>query len=429
MSTEVLPYSSVPKPAPAARRRNEYWALAALTAGVRIFFICIWPLGAYSVDLKDWTYIAGAMVVGINPYVRFETLNWPPLWMGILFLLTRISDQNTYHFMTCIRVFLTIADVGLVLSTYALLRLLAPEKKIFRLLLVAICFNPLAILLTIQQGNFDVLPAIGIVWFLYCLIQFRRRGNDIDWLCAATWLGLATFAKTFPFALIPLLIAESRKLRWKVRLLGAALCVGPAILSLAPLYVLSPGLVATRVIFYRGTPGAMGVSGLLQLLINYQADLRYAPIFTFILLSSLCAITWTFWRKPLQRDQDVVLLAATILIGVFEFGSAYCPQYWMWVLPLLTICYATQSQNFQRRLLIAAPIIVLTGVLQFAYDSDVGGFMAWWAPTPFNKQMINIFTDVEHDLILICLPMTVVTLILWLTNCRLLIASKRSKSP
>jgi hypothetical protein len=412
-----------------ARWRNEYWALATLTAGVRILFICIWPQNAFSIDLLDWQRAAGALLAQTNPYIRFETLNWPPMWMGVLFVLGKISVRTQWPFMTCVRLFLTFADVGLVISTYALLRLLDPEKKIFRLLLIAICFNPLAILLTIQQGNFDVLPAIGIVWFLYCLIQFRRRGNDIDWLCAAMCLGLATFAKTFPFALIPLLIAESRKLRWKVRLLGAALCAGPAILSLAPLYVLSPGPVASRVIFYRGTPGAMGVSGLLQLLINYQADLRYAPIFTFILLSSLCGLTWIFWRKPLQRDQDVVLLAATILIGLFEFGSAYCPQYWMWVIPLLTVCYATQSKNFQRLLMVAASIIILTGVLQFAYDRFIGGFMAGWSPSPFNDRMVDLFSDVEHNLVLICLPMTFVTLLLWLNNCRLLIASNRGKSP
>ena len=406
---------------------------AALAVGiavaVRLALALVWPPQCFSCDLKAWRSVARSVPAGANPYVTSMVVNWPPMWMEVLYGLGKISARFDWNLFTCVRVLLTACDAVLILSTFALLRLLDERRSVFRLVLLGLCLNPMLILLTIQQGNFDVVPTIGIVWFVQSLIRFRRGGDAVDWLVAAAWLGLATFAKTFPLVLIPLLAGECRRLGWKVRLTGAALCVGPALLSLAPLYVLNPRRITDVVLFYRGTPGAMGVSGLLQLVCGFDSVLRYAPYFTAALLGVIMGLTAVLWRRPLRRDSDVVLLAAMVLIAVFEFGSGYCPQYWLWVTPLLIVAYAHQPHRFRRLLWVAAALVVLTNVLSFAYEDLLGNFMIWGAPHfPGNTRLQAMFSDTLHDLVLLSLPMTGITLLLWLHGCRLIAAAQTNPS-
>ncbi|MGA3067907.1 MAG: hypothetical protein ABSF29_13775 [Tepidisphaeraceae bacterium] len=394
------------------------WALSAWAVAARLLCLCIWPMQAYSCDLKDWRIIAGAMLVGINPYVKYQLLNWPPMWMEILFVLGRISDRFDWQMLTCIRVLLVAADVALVLSTWSLARLLNARDRAFTTLLWGLCLNPLLILLTVQQGNFDVIPTILILWFLQSLIRFRRAADPVDWLLAAAFLGLGGFAKTFPLVLTPLLIGEARHLNFKTLSLGLALCFGPAAFSLAPLFVLSPHPVIEFVILYRGTPGNVGVGSLIQWLAGIHAVPLYYPYFTAGLLAAMAYIALRIWRKPLPDDSALVLLAALILIAIFEFGAGYCPQYWMWVAPLLCICFIQQSPAFRRVLIAASLIIVLTNILIFAYDRDLGCFVGLWSNGPFNRRLFDLFCDTQHALILISLPMTAATLILWLYGLR-----------
>jgi dolichyl-phosphate-mannose-protein mannosyltransferase len=412
-----------------ASDRKIIAALIACTLAARFLVICIWPSRAVSVDLHDWRTVAAALLVGLNPYVAFRTLNWPPLWMGVLYFLGRISDRFDLDIFNCIRVFLTIADAVLVASAYALSQLLQPKGKHFRLLIVGLVLNPLMILLTVGQGNFDVLPVIGIVWFLYFLIRFRRGNQPQDWLSAAAALGLATLAKTFPLALIPLLIADSRKLPWRFRFLGLALCVGPAFLALAPLYLLAPREITQNVLLYRGTPGAVGLSGILTLSLGYDSVVRYMPWFTCFLAVALCTLTILLWLRPMKNESKLILLAAAILLGMFLFGTGYCPQYWMWVTPLLVISYSLQPPAFKRIVLASAILIVTTVGLTFAYDRYLGCFIAWIWPTDFNLRLRAYFGDVLHDLILISLPMTAATLILWISCVRILIRNAPQSPP
>ena len=401
------------------------WGLAACAVAARILCLCLWPAQAYSVDLKDWRIIAGSMLVGINPLTidrLYQLLNWPPMWMEILSGLARISDRFDWPLMNCIRILLIAADVVLILSTWQLLRLLNVRDRAFRPVLWGLCLNPLMILLTIQQGNFDVIPTILILWFLQSLIRFRRVGDPIDWLLAAAWLGLGGFDGGDP-ELGLTLIGEARQLNFKTLALGAALCAGPVVLSLLPLYALYPQAITNGVLFYRGTQGNLGVIGLIQLFGGIAVVPRYRPIFTGILLIAMTVITVQLRRKPIRRDGDLVLLCALILIGLFEFGSGYCPQYWMWAAPLLCICYTQETIAFRRVLIAAGLIIVATNILVFAYNTDLGRFVIWWSPSPFNQHLSDYFTDGTHDLILLSLPMTVATLVLWLHGLRRLVAN------
>lgn len=406
--------------------RGKVGVLVVVAIVVRIAVMSIWPPRAFSCDMKDWRIIAGAMTVGLNPFDQHygPLLNWPPMWMEILYFLARISDRLDWQFFTSLRLFLIAADAILIASTWRLCRMLGEGRASFGAMLLGLCVNPFLVLMTIQQGNFDVVPTIGVVWFIYFLIRFERNDDPMDWLCSALCLGLAVFAKTFPLVLLPLLIGPSRRVSSKGKVLGAALCAGPAMLSLAPLFVLYPREIIDNVILYRGTSGPMGASGILQLIGGPAALSSYAPFFTLSLILAVAILAGILWSRPLRRESDYVLLAAILLLGVFEFGSGYGPQYWMWVAPLLVVSYVHQSKGFGRLLLVCAAVVVGTNILFFAYNSDLGSFMTSWSGTAATLRLRQAFSIGTHDPVLICLPMSAAALLIWISCCREILRSK-----
>ena len=139
----IFPWWHSPKP----------WIAVAIAIAVRVVLIFAWPSQSFSCDLAAWKTVAASALVGVNTYDKTVVLNWPPLWMEILFVLGKLANRFDWDFFTSIRLFLTAADAILVLSTYALLDVLQIRTDKFRLVLLGICLNPLLILLTIQQGN------------------------------------------------------------------------------------------------------------------------------------------------------------------------------------------------------------------------------------------------------------------------------------
>jgi hypothetical protein len=404
-----------------AKSNRTAWGLVTIAVTVRILCIVAWPSQWYSIDQRNWQSIAAVLLVGINPYAGNTLLNWPPMWMEILYLIARFSDRSGWQFLTCVRLALTFADAVLIFSTCALLRMLCPGKKIFGPVLWGLCLNPLLILITIQQGNFDVIPSFLILWFLIFLIRFCRGGERVDWLIAATWLGLGTYAKTFPLVLFPLLLAESRRLDWKTRLLGAALCLVPSAISLAPLFALAPHDVTNGVLLYRGTPGTIGVSGLILMISGRPALAAYAPIFTTLLALSLVGVTLALWFRPLKRDADLVLFAALMLMAVFLFGPGNSLQYWYWVAPLLVAVYLEYPGSLARTILIAAVLINIANLFAFAYFDPVGAIYIRINPAAVNGNLYR-WINSEPTNARICLPVTIVSFLLWLLGVRSIVA-------
>ncbi|MGA3067906.1 MAG: hypothetical protein ABSF29_13770 [Tepidisphaeraceae bacterium] len=410
---------------PVVAGNRAAWALATWTLGIRLFCIAIWPHGIYSVDLRNWQSIAGAMLMGINPYLGDHLLNWPPLWMEVLFAVGRISDRLDWPFMACLRVFLSIWDVALVLSTWRLLGLLKLRQNAYHPVLLGLCLNPFLILLTIQHANFDVIPTTCILWFLQSLIRYRRTQNPVDWLLAAAFLGLGGFAKTFPLVLIPLLIGQSQRLNLKTFALGAALCFAPAALALAPLYALNPSDISAGVLFYRGTPGMACISGILYYTIGRPAIFAYDPIFTAILAVAIVAVAVKLYRRPLPWDVDLIRLAALLLMAVFLFGPGFSVQYLYWVAPLLVICYVRKFPIFSPLILPVAAVAELTLFFVFAYAPVLGYVLLRWVPTMFNLHMFRWFS-IERNVFLFCLPMTFAAWLLWFAGVRSIIAPAKN---
>ncbi len=412
---------------PTAKPARSLWTLLACAAAARLFCLYIWPSHVFSVDLQSWGTVVTAMHAGFNPYQKYHLLNWPPLWMEILFVLGRLCDRFGWSLPACIVLFLTAADLVLIFSLWRLLRLLDLRNRAFRPVLWGLCLNPFMILLTVQQGNFDVIPTIFVLCFLYSLIQFRRGGEPIDWLLAAAFLGLGALAKTFPLLLIPILIGEARRLNPKIWLLGVLLCAAPAFLSLAPLFALDPHGIIEGVLLYRGVPGQSGISGFLSLLAGSASVHTYSAYFTAFLILLMLSSASILWLRPLHHDGDVILLTLLLLISIFLFGPGSAVQYWYWVAPFLVIGYL-QSSDLARVILPAAIVISVTEIIAYAYQPAMGFFLYRWVQTHFNRAIYRWFS-VDRHVFLFTLPMTAATLALWIAALRSLLAARKAPTP
>jgi hypothetical protein len=176
--------------------------------------------------------------------------------------------------------------------------------------------------------------------------------------------------------------------------------------------VLFPADILDGVIHYRGTAGPMGMSGLIQLIYGLPAVPHYSPIFTDGLMAAMCLITIVYWFRPFKSDQQLVLLAFIILLGILEFGSGYCAQYWMWVWPPAMVVYAFSASRFRRVLFIGGLIVVLTYIPIFAYNAVFGSFMALASSGESNQRLLNWFASAKNN-ILVCIPMTIAALVMW----------------
>ena len=371
------------------------------------------PKACLSTDLHIWSVVTQDLKDGKNPYANptYHLLNYAPFWMGVLYVLSRISDPFTWRFYFYLRMFLIAGDVTLLASLYWVLGLLDRTALRRRLLLWGFCLNPLLILLTVQHGQFDVFPTICVVLYLGWLIRFERSGDPVDWLTAAACLGIGVFTKTYPLVLWPLLATQVRTLNWRAWVLAAALIAGPWTLSLLPLYILNPDLVGKYVLGYRSFGEDFGLMSLLQLAHVSPLFLNsYAAHFAKILLASTALLAAALARWNLPRQSDRVLVSALILLAVFTLGPGYGQQYWFWVIPLFLICYREYDGPFRKLLWIALWVTVATNVFECAIETWLGGFLSIGLNSqPLLHLSALLFTH-PRSIALIHLPMTLCSL-------------------
>lgn len=117
-------------------------------------------------------------------------------------------------------------------------------------------------------------------------------------------------------------------------------------------------------------------------------------------------------------------MAMLLLMGVFLFGSGYCPQYWLWIVPLLVVAWVQQGKTYRIALAPFAAIVLLATVLTFGYDRYLGSFIVKAFGSAMNQQLEGMFSDTMHTLILISLPMTAASLIFWFYNCAVIVKSE-----
>jgi hypothetical protein len=300
--------------------------------------------------------------------------------MQVLFVLGTISNWTHISLAHLIQVLLTGIDVLIVIVAYLFMRALGAGPRAFWFALVGIALNPISILLTCVHGNFDSLIGLLVLATAFSLVIWNRGGTPSTWLLACLTLGLGILAKTVPLITAPLLLVRWRETDWATRVVGAALVVGPALLGVSVLYVLSPHQVATDIFQYRSAAGWFGVGGLLNIVGGQAAAKAYSAVYPLIALAVVGAATVAVARARALTDLSVILGCALLLMWIPPLGSGYGAQYTGWFLPICVVLFAIATGPLRASLGVLAAIAVVTYVAEYGFIHTQGAIFSLVAP-------------------------------------------------
>jgi hypothetical protein len=359
---------------------------------VRAGFIALMPSRVHSADVDRWIAVARELRAGANPYVTTTYLNWPPLWMTVIWLLDHIARAVNVSFLLALQLFLIAVEGIVVVLLYSFLATVAP-KEARRIVLVAICVNPVAVLLVCQHGNFDVLVGLACLAGVLALARDARSRDAVAWLAGALALGLGVLAKTVPLALAPLLAPSVRASRPLARALAAALFVGPALLGMAVIYALAPHAVLDNVVLYRSTEGWYGLTGIADALSLERATAGYSKFLFPAVLAVWVAAGFVLLTQRRLAARHVILIGALVLLAVPTLGPGYAPQYAYWWLPLLAATYPLFDRGWRRLLLGLYVVAAVTYLFEYALFHGHGWFLEAFFPSSHFIEEANRLDD------------------------------------
>jgi hypothetical protein len=330
---------------------------------------------AHSADVVHWMGVARSLDAGVNPYQSTTFLNWPPLWMQIIYFIQHAAALFGIPFLTGLRLALVAVESVMMVALYKLTREVLPEANARRLLLVGCSINPIAILLVCQHGNFDVLVALFVVLFLLSLVRFNRDSESIDWLFACLYLGLGILAKTVPLVLAPLVLVGIRQVPVKARWLGATLIVGPVALGMSIIYVMAQADVTAKVLAYRSDAGWFGTSGLAVMSGVTWLQPAFKIAFEVLLAGVLIGGAIVCVKRKAIASRELLFGAALLLLAVPTLGPGYAPQYAFWYMPLMVITYAAYTRSWSYLLAAVGVVAVATYLVEYALFPSHGMFL------------------------------------------------------
>jgi hypothetical protein len=351
-----------------------------------LFMLLVTPL-AQSTDAHNWETLANILNSGDNPYHATDGwpgLNWPPFWMQIVFVLSKISSLFSLPFFRVLQLFLIAVESVVMVFLLKLIREVAPDANARLLVILGIALNPAAILLNCQHCNFDVIVALWLVLFMLFLLRYHRTANDADWLAACLFLGLGILTKTVPLVLVPMLAGGFRRMTTLSKSLGSFLLLEPVALGMSVIFVLFPADVIANVLKYRSISNYFGVSGLFHIAGMDSLTPLYNHLFNLLLFTTMAATAIAFWRRPIE-ERKAVLFAALLLAAIPALGPGYGPQYLYWSLPFLVATCAFFKGPWRAVLIGFGLIAACTYLFEYAILGSDGA------------ALINILVYVEHD--------------------------------
>src|ERR1700744_2384429 len=184
---------------------RDVFVVLMVAWAARFLFMLLMPPGVRSFDTYSWESVAHTLDQGGNPYQVTKFLNWPPFWLQIIFVISKMAGAYGVPFFRVLQLVLIMAESAVIVLLIKLIREVVPGVRIRGLLILGIALNPAAIFMICQHGNFDVFVALWLLIFMLALVRYRRSDDPGDWLCACLFLGLAILTKTVPLILIPML--------------------------------------------------------------------------------------------------------------------------------------------------------------------------------------------------------------------------------
>lgn len=302
--------------------------------------------------------------------------NGIPLESTYRLVWTYVMDNlgsGFYVFAFLVKLPSLIFDFG---CAFILLRLIEDRKKagtVFKFWVL----NPVVIVVTYMQGQFDIVPAFLILLSIYFIKSQKLNKSFLS-------LGLSVAFKLFPVLLVPFNLLLSRNTHKKSStkfksLYLLAIAIGPLLISVLPFF----GNYLLNIHswqFSTTTPGALSFK-----LNDLDLIFPYAMVYTFLLLFA--------WQNSRFSHISVAKYSLSALLAYYAL-SFFHPQYFVWATPLILLLMAYMP-NFKKYYIIQ----LLTF---FIYTFNWGryyalnfftpvyqGFFDWLSP----KEIIAYYVD------------------------------------
>jgi hypothetical protein len=375
----------------------------------RILYLCLF-YDRYSFDLAMWSHIGDLLLAGENPYHATDRLDWPPVWMQLIFLFEKISLFTHWPFIDVVRGFLIVTETALAGLLYAAIVRFTPARDVTKTLIIGMAIDPICLVQVCQHGNFDVLVGFWILLAVYMLLRFQEHHESRFWLFACFALGMGAVTKTVPLCLAPLLLISVRRLKLAELMLGAAFLFGPITLGLSVLYVLTPEDIVTKVIGYRSSQGYFGFSGLFHIFGAEHWQRIWSQVFEVVYGTGWLALSVWLQSRETLGGRQIVSLAAGLLLAIAALGPGYGLQYIYWFLPLLVFQYELVERKTRYFLLALYAVAAITYVIEYALNYDAYG--AFLLDLTRNETLLKWSATISTQTgeALLCLP-------LWLFYC------------
>lgn len=365
-------------------RRHGWNVLFLLGVGlvVRLLYLAVLPRSAVSIDMRGWELVFQTLDAGANPYNATNKLNWPPLWMQIVYVLGRASAFTGWSLVVWVRLFLMFIEGVLIVVLYGMLRDLdIPSHRARNLLLAGISLNPACVFQVCQHLNFDVLVALWLALSLFALVRFICVRDDSWWLLSALFLGMGILTKTVPLAMVPILAVAIRDVRNLNRLIGLFLLFVPAALGLSVVYVLGPQQVHDHVISYRSWCANFGVTGYLNAVFGEEAWRLYTRLYARFYPLVLIAMAGWIASRRVVPVRFVVLGANALMLVLPVFGTGWGGQYIYWFVPLFVVWFSIATRPERYCIGWFYLVVQLTYLVDYALNGVHGAFLMPWVPS------------------------------------------------
>jgi hypothetical protein len=311
--------------------QHDHLLLASTIVTTIVVRLCVALVTEGTVDVLNYGRVADAVLQsGPNALYR-DTQGiypYPPLWVWFEVVARLISSTELISFPVAIRLPAIAADAGIV---YMVWRWRNDKFSHYAVLwALAYAFNPVSIIVTSLHGQFDSVPALCILYAVYCLLHDRRAN------ASAVTLGLAICFKPYPVLLLPAVLRAIRTPGG--RAYYAILCLAPVTVLFAPFLIVSPHAVISQVLDYTGA----GLLGFLvpirtiystlfdrSLPVHLTSDIISSSRWVF-LIAYLSFLVWSHGRRF-----HVLATSAVVLVLFYGAFAGIAPQYAVWLMPLL----------------------------------------------------------------------------------------------
>ena len=338
-----------------------------------MFFI---PPEAHSDDVTyGWEWLSKVLDAGANPYQVTDRLNYPPLFLQLIYVVSKIAAWLHIPIFRVVQIFLILVETGVIIQLLKLIREVAPAAHVRTLVIFGMALNPVAIFQVCQQGHVDMLVALWLMLFINSLLRFNRAHDPTAWLEACLFLGLGILTKQVGLILLPMLAGGFRQVTASAKFLGSVLVLGPVTLGMGIIYVLAPAGVTAHVLKWRSCGGYFGVSGFFHVVgwdrfVDIPNMFFYGGLVLVLTLSSIF-----FWRWKDVGNQQTVLYSMLVMAAIPALGPGYANQYITWFWPFLVATYACYKGVWRGVLVGFTLIAACTYLVEYALTPMLGQYL------------------------------------------------------